>query len=261
MNGKSYYAALFFVSLTAIGGTTQQARAHTAQAGLREFQSYALGQIDQATLEADKMVEALKAQRYEEAQAHWRLSRLGWERSETFVGEFFSSFDTKIDSWPEAMQGYHAVEEKLFKGEGQNALALAEDLAANLKDLQKALVKKDLNLQGLLNGMANLAFEIGESKASGGESRISNNSLADMRANNEGLLFAYRQVFAAVLEQKDPKAAAQISHEIAEIMELLEVKDLAALNQRKLVHESEELAESFQAVADPLGLDRPKLED
>src|ERR1700755_3331248 len=53
-----------------------------------------------------------------------------------------------------------------------------------------------LTPQGLLDGTARLAYEVGESKADGGESRISGTSLDDMRNNVAGIEFAYRTIFA-----------------------------------------------------------------
>ena len=50
--------------------------------------------------------------------------------------------------------------------------------------------------QGLLDGTVRLAYEVGESKADGGESRISGTSLDDMRNNVAGIDFAYRTIFA-----------------------------------------------------------------
>ena len=57
--------------------------------------------------------------------------------------------------------------------------------------------------------MAQLAYEVGESKIDGGESRVSGTSLADMRNNVAGIGRAYQAVLAAGLEAADPALAAR----------------------------------------------------
>ena len=71
-----------------------------------------------------------------------------------------------------------------------------DDLIADLADLDGKLRQMPLPAQDLLNGAARLAYEVGESKADGGESRFSGTSLDDMRNNVSGIAQAYNILFA-----------------------------------------------------------------
>jgi len=95
------------------------------------------------------------------AKAAWISARAGWERSEVFTAGFVPELDALIDSWP-----------KLF-GAGQTDVGKdAAALAKNLDDLHGRLRGMKLTAQGLLDGTVRLAYEVGESKADGGESRV-----------------------------------------------------------------------------------------
>jgi Imelysin len=71
----------------------------------------------------------------------------------------------------------------------------------------------------LLEGTAKLAYEIGESKADGGESRFSGTSLDDMRNNTDGIDIAYRLVFASELSARAPALAEATSNQIRQLKE------------------------------------------
>ena len=77
---------------------------------------------------------------------------------------------------------------------------MTDALVEHLDDLHGKLRDMALTPQGLLDGTVRLAYEVGESKADGGESRISGTSLDDMRNNVAGIEFAYRTIFATALK-------------------------------------------------------------
>ncbi len=77
--------------------------------------------------------------------------------------------------------------------------------------------------------MARLAYEIGESKADGGESSFSGTSLNDMRNNVDGTELAYQTIFAGAIEAGDPKLAVAVREKIAQLKGLVEVSDLTHL--------------------------------
>ena len=56
----------------------------------------------------------MKAGDVKAAQAAWIKSRQGWEAAEPITGEFFAKLDEAIDAWPDAKQGYHAIEARCF---------------------------------------------------------------------------------------------------------------------------------------------------
>src|SRR5438876_2193674 len=95
-----------------------------------------------------------------------------------------------------------------------------------------------LTAQGLLNGAAKLAYEVGESKADGGESRFSGTSLDDMRNNADGIETVFRIVFSAEIEARDPGIADALKTKIERLRSLLRVPAMGNLDPIKLRAES-----------------------
>jgi iron uptake system EfeUOB component EfeO/EfeM len=194
------------------------------------------------------------------AKAAWMSARAGWERSEVFTAGFVPELDALIDAWPNADSGFHAIEAKLF-GVGQTDVGKdAEALIKNLDDLHDKLRNMPLTAQGLLDGTVRLAYEVGESKADGGESRISGTSLDDIRNNVAGIDFAYRTLFADALKAVDAKVDEQTESRIAQLKSVVAAPDLTHVDTFQLRRASEELAVALQMASASLGLQRPTLE-
>jgi iron uptake system component EfeO len=117
-----------------------------------------------------------------------------------------------------------------------------------------------LTAQGLLDGTVRLAYEVGESKADGGESRISGTSLDDMRNNVGGIDLAYRTLFADALKAVDARLDAQVESRIGELRAIVDARDLPHVDTLRLRRASEELVVALQAASVRLGLQRPTLE-
>jgi len=117
-----------------------------------------------------------------------------------------------------------------------------------------------LTSQGLLDGLARLAYEVGESKVDGGESRISGTSIDDMRNNVDGIELAYGTIFAPAVEDRDRNLNATIQHLIDGLKTMLAQRDLRQLEQERLRVLSEELVVALQTAAPVLALARPALE-
>jgi iron uptake system component EfeO len=117
-----------------------------------------------------------------------------------------------------------------------------------------------LTPQGLLDGVVRLAYEIGDSKVDGGESRFSGTSLNDMRNNADGIDLAYRTLFAPKLEIVDRALADRVQGEVGQIKTLLQVADLKNVDADNLRKASEALIVTLQAAAPELGLGTPTLE-
>jgi len=109
--------------------------------------------------------------------------------------------------------------------------------------------------------MARLAYEIGESKAAGGESSFSGTSLNDLRNNVDGIKVAYQTIFAGAVDSRDPKRAAAIREKIEQLKALVDVSDLKKLEPEKLRIASEELIVVLQTAAPTIGLRSPSLEE
>jgi hypothetical protein len=81
-----------------------------------------------------------------------------------------------------------------------------------------------------------------------------------MRNNVSGIDFAYRTIFAEALEASDRGLADKIDRKIKSLSEILDVRELRAVNIPKLREVSEDLVVMLQAAAPKLGLGRPTLE-
>lgn len=230
-------------------------------AAVERYRPYLVADIDRALAGARDMRERLTARDIVGARKAWIDARVGWERSEVFTSVFVPRLDTAIDAWPDAVSGFHGVEANLFGGEPSDGGTAADALIANLAELDAQIRTLRLTPQGLLNGVARLAYEVGDSKVDGGESRISGTSLNDMRNNVDGIDLAYRTLFAPTLDIADPKSAEQIRSEIGQLKQLVSVPDLQSVDAGALRKTSETLIVSLQAAAPKIGLATPTLED
>jgi iron uptake system component EfeO len=105
-----------------------------------------------------------------------------------------------------------------------------------------------------------LAYEVGDSKADGGESRISGTSLDDMRNNVAGIDFAYRTIFADALKPADSGVADRVASRIEQLKTIVSASDLPRVDIGALRRASEELVIALQAASAKLRLPRPTLE-
>jgi iron uptake system component EfeO len=237
------------------------AKAGPLDAAVERYRPYLIADIDHALAGARDMRARLTAGDLAGAQKAWIDARVGWERSEVFTSVFVPRLDAAIDAWPDAVAGFHGIEANLFGGDPSTAGAATDALIANLTDLDAQIRTLRLTPEGLLDGVARLAYEVGDSKVDGGESRISGTSLDDMRNNVDGIDLAYRLLFAATLTAADPQLAEQIRSEIAQLKHLLSVPDLKSVDADTLRKASETLIVCLQAAAPKIGLAMPTLED
>jgi iron uptake system component EfeO len=224
------------------------------------YRPYAIEGIGSALAGARDLRERVAAKDLAGARKAWLSARAGWERSEVFTAGFVPELDALIDAWPNADSGFHAIEAKLF-GAGQTDVDGDTDaLVRHLDELHSKLRDMPLTPQGLLDGTVRLAYEVGESKADGGESRISGTSLDDMRNNVSGVEFSYRTIFADSLKGVDAGLADSVTKRIEQLKIIVAAPDLPHVDVRSLRRVSEELVVSLQAASGKLGLRRPTLE-
>jgi len=249
--------ALAFVS------TATHANADALSDGAKNYKPYAVEHIGIALAGARELQAAVKANDMKAAQASWIKSRKGWEAIEPITGEFFPKLDEVIDAWPDAKQGYHAVEAAVFAGKLEELGGPIDKLVADLGEFSKQLSAASFKFapQGLLNGVTKLAYEIGENKSKGGESPYAGTSLIDMQENVEGIEAVYKLVFQGALKTRDAKLAAAIYDKIEDVEKLVKVKDLKQLDQPALHKAGEELAVLLQSAGPKLKLKKPKLGD
>jgi iron uptake system component EfeO len=217
--------------------------------------------VEQCLAGAQSMRERILAKDLEGAKQAWIASRVGWERSEVFTSGFTSELDAAIDAWPSAVTGFHFIEARLFGARQMDVLTATDALIFHLTDLRLKIRDTRLTGQGMLEGTAKLAYEIGESKADGGESRFSGTSLEDMRNNADGIETAYRIVFSKELTARDPALAQSMSAKIQQLKTQLQPAKLADVDADQLRTTSEDLVIALQRAAPVLGLDKPSLSD
>jgi iron uptake system component EfeO len=237
------------------------AHAATIDDSAERYRAYLVDNVDRTLAGVRGLRERIAAKDLDGARHAWVAARVGWERSEVFTAGYVSELDDKIDGWPDATTGFHAIEATLFvKGTTEGLAPEADKLVLWLTDLDIKAHKVPLDGQGMLDGTARLAYEIGESKADGGESRFSGTSLDDMVNNVDGLRQAYALVFAAPLQARDAALAQQAQARLDALTKLVQAGDLRHLDADRLRAASEDLVVTLQAAATVLGLRRPTLE-
>jgi len=256
---RSVSLGLIFLVAGGVGAT--RADAAPLDEAAERYRSYIIEDIGRALAGARTLREYVGARDLSGAKQAWIDARAGWERSEVFTSGFAPDLDEKIDAWPDATSGFHAIEARLFGADMVNVEEQTDALILHLAELDAEIRHIALTPQGLLNGITRLAYEVGESKVDGGESRFSGTSLDDMRHNADGVALAYRTIFATALEASDPKLAAAIQSRVEELRKVLDVPDLKRVDPAKLRVLSEELVVALQGSAQKIGLARPTLEE
>jgi iron uptake system EfeUOB component EfeO/EfeM len=249
-------AALFFIFMDVAAVAAQ---AGPFSAAIERYRPYMISDIDHALAGSRDMRDRIAAHDIPGAQKAWIDARVGWERSEVFTSGFVPQLDDAIDAWPDAVAGFHGIEARLFGADPSNLGNETNALISDLAELDAQVRTMKLTAQGLLNGIARLAYEVGDSKVDGGESRFSGTSLNDMRNNADGIELAYGILFAAPLQASDAKLAGQVQSEIDRLKALLAVSDLKHIDPDKLREASETLIVSLQVAAPKLGLSGPAL--
>jgi iron uptake system component EfeO len=224
------------------------------------YRPYLIEGIGQALTGSRNLRERIAAKDLAGAKKAWISARAGWERSEVFTAGFVPELDSQIDAWPNADSGFHAIEKNLFGSNRTDVAGETDALVDHLDSLYGKLRDMPLTRQGLLDGTVRLAYEVGESKADGGESRISGTSLDDMRNNVAGIDCAYRTIFAAGLEAADGKLAGVVDRRIEQLKTIVAAPDLQHVDIAALRRSSEELVVTLQDASSKLGLRRSTLE-
>jgi iron uptake system component EfeO len=245
--------------LAALAGV-RAANAGVLYEAAERYRPYLIEGVGNALAGARALRERAAAADLAGAKKAWISARAGWERSEVFTAGFVPELDAQIDAWPNADSGFHAIEAKLFGAGNTDVDADAAALVEHLNDLHIRLRDMKLTPQGLLDGTVRLAYEVGESKADGGESRISGTSLDDMRNNIAGIDFAYHTIFSAALNTVDGKHDEMVTNRIEQLEAIVATPDLPHVDIPDLRRTSEELVVALQGASAKLGLQRPTLE-
>jgi iron uptake system EfeUOB component EfeO/EfeM len=235
-------------------------RAASLDEAVENYRPYLIEGIGQALARARELRERAVAGDLAGAKKAWISARAGWERSEVFTAGFVPELDAEIDAWPNADSGFHAIEAKLFGAGLADVRTDADALVEHLGNLLDKLRDMPLAPQGLLDGTVRLAYEVGESKADGGESRISGTSLDDMQSNVAGIDVAYHAIFAQALRTADARLADAVETRIGQLKTIVAAPDLQQVGTPALRRATEELVVTLQDASGKLGLRRSTLE-
>jgi iron uptake system component EfeO len=239
---------------------TEPGRAATLDAGAEQYRSHLITDVDHTLASVRTLAASAAAGDLAAAKQAWIEARVGWERSEVFTTGFVPELDRDIDAWPNGLIGFHAIEAKLFGANRTDFENEASELVRNLSELTARVRNAPLTPQGLLDGIARLAYEVGESKVDGGESRVSGTSLNDMRNNVDGIELAWRTIFAPTAESRDRQVEVGIRRSIEELKAMVDVGELRRIDQDRLRGATEELVLKLQNAAPLLDLKKPTLE-
>ncbi len=248
------------IALLMLGMSVRATNAASLEDAAERYRPYMIEGIGQALTGARDLRERVAAKDLAGARKAWISARAGWERSEVFTAGFVPELDAKIDAWPNADSGFHAIEARLFGASRIDVESDTDVLVERLDGLHRKLREMPLTPQGLLDGTVRLAYEVGESKADGGESRISGTSLDDMRNNVAGIDLAHRTIFSVSLRTADARLADVVDARIEQLKTIVAASDLPHVDIRALRRVSEELVVALQGAAAKLGLQRPTLE-
>ncbi len=251
------------VSIAALGAALigmEPAGAATLDDGAQQYRSHLVTDADRTLASARTMAASAAAGDLAGARRAWIEARVGWERSEVFTAGFVPELDRDIDAWPNGVIGFHAIEAKLFGANRTDFENEANELIRNLSQLSASVRDTPLTPQGLLDGVARLVFELGESKVDGGESRVSGTSLNDMRNNVDGIELAWQTIFAPTAEVRDRRVDVGIRRSIEELKAMVAVGELRLVDPDGLRIATEELSLKLQNAAPVLDLKKPTLE-
>ena len=249
-------AAVFDISLAA----ASLALAAPLDDGVEQYRSHLIADVDRTLARAQTLRASAAAGDAAAAKQAWLDARVGWERSEVFTGGFVPELDRAIDAWPNGSAGFHAIEAKLFGAGRTDVAGEVDELVRNLSELSTKARSIPLTPQGLLDGVVRLAYEVGESKVDGGESRVSGTSLDDMRNNVDGIELAWRTIFSPAVEARDRVLDADVRRDIDALKAMVAVRDLKRIDPDKLRTATEELVLRLQNGAPLLDLRKPTLE-
>ena len=130
---------------------------------------------------------------------------------------------------------------------------VAEQLLADVEELQQKVKSVDLQAVQIANGANELLGEVSASKITGEEERYSHIDLVDFEANVEGAEAAFEAV-EPLLSEKDPKLAKEIeaSFEGLRLAEALPARRRLRLLHRTDKADTRKLAQEIDALAEEL---------
>jgi iron uptake system component EfeO len=217
--------APFTVTGAAARSIDTNARLAEATAG---YKRYTTTQVEALVPKTQELVDAVKAGNVDQAKALFPVARTYWERIEP-VAESFGDIDPKIDGREDDARspgvqftGFHRLEKDLWvDGLQPDSAQIADQLIADVKDLQSRVGSVEMTPAQMANGAKELLDEVSTRKLTGEEDRYSHTDLWDLKANVEGSQGAVTAL-RPVIDEKDPSLGPVLDQRFAAVDQLLD---------------------------------------
>jgi iron uptake system component EfeO len=197
-----------------VTGQVETSKSPAIEKAIADYRKYLEENTDELTAKTKPFVAAVIAGNVEEAKQLYPEPRIPYERIEP-VAESFGDLDPRIDARendvkPNEFGGFHRIEKALWEeGSLKGMKPVAEELEANVEELEGKVKGVKLQAVQIANGANELLTEVSTSKITGEEERYSHIDLVDFKANVEGSQVAFEAV-APLMEKTDPKLVGEI---------------------------------------------------
>jgi len=247
-----------------VTGKLETKKSPEIEKAIADYRSYLEENTDELTAKTTPFVAAVEAGDVAKAKALYAEARIPYERIEP-VAESFGDLDPRIDARendvkPSEFGGFHRIEKALWEeGSLRGMKPVAEELMANVEELEAKVKGVKLQAVRIANGANELLTEVSTSKITGEEERYSHIDLVDFKANVEGAQVAFEAV-APLMGKQDPKLAKEIEADFEAVYAALEpyetskwpgfvlYGELSKADTRKLAQSIDTLAEKLALV-------------
>jgi iron uptake system component EfeO len=230
---------------------------------IASYRTYLEENTDELTAKTKPFVAAVVAGDMAKAKQLYPAARLPYERIEP-VAESFGDLDPRIDARENDVPksefgGFHRLEKALWEEGSLKGMApVAEELEANVLELEEKVKGVSLQAVQIANGANELLTEVSTSKITGEEERYSHIDLVDFEGNVEGSQMAFEAV-APLMAEKDPKLVGEIEGDFAAVFASLKPYETKAwpgfvLYTELTKADTRKLAQGINALAENLAL-------
>jgi iron uptake system component EfeO len=249
-------------TLTVTGRGAGEPASAAEKEAVARYRRYLERNTAELVQKTEPFVAAVIAGNLTAAKALYAPARIPYERIEP-VAETFGDLDPRIDARandvsPSEFGGFHRIEKALWaEGTTAGMKPVAEQLLADVKDLQRKVRNVKLEAAQIANGANELLGEVSASKITGEEERYSHIDLVDFEANVEGAEAAFEAV-EPLLSESDPGLASEIEASFEDVYASLKpyrrgdgfvsYTELTQADTRKLAQEIDALAELLSQV-------------
>ena len=193
-----------------------------------DYKAYAVSQVDELVRVVKVFTDAVRAGDVKAAQDAYAPSRMPWERIEPIAGlveDTDAKTDSRVDDFANTedpkFTGWHRLEYLLFeKNTTEGGAPFADQLDADIANLQKQMPSVEVTPLDVANGAAELIEEVSEGKLTGEEDRYAKTDLWDFDANLQGSQVAVDKL-SGPLKDADAALLGKITAGFSEIFDTM----------------------------------------